>query len=271
MESDVFHHVKRCQTCQKHRNLIHAPAVDLHSIRTSWPFHTWAFDLINGYKRILAATELSTKWVKAIPLKNTTGPAVANFIKEIIIYRFGVPHTILWNNGTPFINKHVKSLLETYQLIVALWAYRTSKKNPTQATSYSLVYGSKVMLPIELETPSTRMALASGMVLEPRTTKLEALKENQDRATKVMEMYHESISRAYNQTMVPRKFEEGDLIWKIVGPIMQGQPLPKFSPKGKGTYKVVQASSSGYYRLIRAEDGFRTGPFNAKFIRRYYP
>ncbi|GMP49154.1 hypothetical protein CsSME_00016227 [Camellia sinensis var. sinensis] len=324
MESDASHHashhVKRCQTCQKHGNLIHAPAVDLHSIRTPWPFHTWAFDLIGpistsskGYKWILAATELSTKWVEAIPLKNATGPAVANFIKENIICRFGVPNTILSDNGTPFINKYVKNLLETYQvkhhkstpyypkgngqaeatnktlirilskmmdefggtwseqLIVALWAYRTSKRKPTQATPYSLVYGSEAVLPIELETPSARMALASGMVLEPRTTRLEALEEKHDRAAKVMERYHESIARAYNQTVVPRKFEEGDLVWKIVDPIMRGQPLPKFSPKWEGPYKVVQASSSGYYKLIRVEDGFRTGPLNAKFIKHYYP
>ncbi|CAL5444637.1 unnamed protein product [Camellia sinensis] len=280
MESDASHHVKKCQTCQKHRNLIHAPAVDLYSIRTPWPFHTWAFDLIGpistpskGYKWILVATELSTKWVEVILLKNATGPVVANFIKENIICRFGVPNTIISDNSTAFIKKYVKSLLETYQvkhhkstpyyskgngqaeatnktlirilskmmdefggtwskkLIVALWAYRTSKRKPTQATSYSLVYGSEAVLPIELETPSARMALTSGMVLEPRTTRLEALEEKHDRVAKVMERYHESIARAYNQTVVPRKFKEGDLVWKIVDPIMRGQPLPKFSSK----------------------------------------
>ncbi|CAL5375138.1 unnamed protein product [Camellia sinensis] len=157
------------------------------------------------------------------------------------------------------------------QLIVALWAYRTSKRKPTQATPYSLVYGSEAVLPIELETPSARMALASGMVLEPRTTRLEALEEKHDRAAKVMERYHESIARAYNQTVVPRKFEEGDLVWKIVDPIMRGQPLPKFSPKWEGSYRVVQASSSGYYKLVKVEDGFQTGPLNAKFIKHYYP
>ncbi|XP_028061121.1 uncharacterized protein LOC114264641 [Camellia sinensis] len=258
------------------------------------------------------ATKLSTKWAEAIPLKNTTVPAVTNFLKENIIYRFRVLSTIISNNGTPFINNHVKNRLETYQvrhhksthyypkgngqaeatnktliiilskmmdefggtwfeqLIVALWAYRTSKRKPTQATPYSIVYGSEAVLHIELEIPFARMALASGMVFEPRTTRLEALEKKQDRAAKVMERYHESITRAYNQTVVPRKFEEGDLVWKIVDPIMRGQPLPKFSPKWKGPYRVVQASSSEYYRLVRIDDGFRIGLLNAKFIKRYY-
>ncbi|CAL5325598.1 unnamed protein product [Camellia sinensis] len=115
------------------------------------------------------------------------------------------------------------------------------------------------------------MALASGMVLKPRTTRLEALEEKHDRAVKVMERYYKSIAQTYNQTVVPRKFEEGDLVWKIIDPIMRGKPLPKFSPKWEGPYRVVQASSSEYYRLVRVEDGFRTGPLNAKFIKRYYP
>ncbi|XP_028126237.1 uncharacterized protein LOC114322975 [Camellia sinensis] len=117
------------------------------------------------------------------------------------------------------------------QLIVAQWAYRTSKRKPTRATPYSFVYGSQAMLLIELETLSARMALALGIVLEPRTTRLETLEEKHDRAAKVMERYHESITRAYNETVVPRKFEEGDLVWKIVDPIMRGQPLPKFFSK----------------------------------------
>ncbi|XP_028108109.1 uncharacterized protein LOC114306980 [Camellia sinensis] len=148
------------------------------------------------------------------------------------------------------IERHCLALVFTAQKLKHYFLAHTSKRKPTQAAPYSLVYGSEAVLPIELETPSARMALASGMVLEPRTTRLEALEEKHDRAAKVMERYHESIARAYNQTVVPRKFEEGDLVWKIVDPIMRGQPLPKFSPKWEGPYKVVQASSSGYYKLL---------------------
>ncbi|KAG5548824.1 hypothetical protein RHGRI_014244 [Rhododendron griersonianum] len=65
---------------------------------------------------ILAATEVCTKWVEAVPLKKATGDAVAAFIKENIICRFGIPQTILSDNGTPFINHHVGSLLDEYMV-----------------------------------------------------------------------------------------------------------------------------------------------------------
>ena len=45
-----------------------------------------------------------------------TGGAVANFIKENIIVRFGVPHKIINDNGTPFVNSDVRRMLEFYQV-----------------------------------------------------------------------------------------------------------------------------------------------------------
>ena len=41
---------------------------------------------------------------------------MANFIKENIIVRFGVPHRIISNNGTPFVNSDVRKMLEFYQV-----------------------------------------------------------------------------------------------------------------------------------------------------------
>jgi hypothetical protein len=44
-----------------------------------------------GHKFILAATDYFTKWVEAIPLKMATSKDVLAFIKEHIVYRFGIP------------------------------------------------------------------------------------------------------------------------------------------------------------------------------------
>ncbi|XP_028086009.1 uncharacterized protein LOC114286987 [Camellia sinensis] len=70
MEADAKIYAKCCKPCQLHGNLIHAPATDLHSSSSPWPFHTWAMDLIGpisppskGHIWIVAATETYTKWV----------------------------------------------------------------------------------------------------------------------------------------------------------------------------------------------------------------
>ena len=41
---------------------------------------------------------------------------MANFIKEDIIVRFGVPYRIISDNGMPFINSEMRKMLEFYQI-----------------------------------------------------------------------------------------------------------------------------------------------------------
>ena len=90
---------------------------------TPWPFHAWGLDLVGpvnppsrGYIWILVATEYFTNWAEAVPLRKATGREVANFIKENIIIRFGVPHKIISDNDTPFVNSDVRKMLEFYQV-----------------------------------------------------------------------------------------------------------------------------------------------------------
>uniref|UniRef100_A0A2N9I6H1 RNA-directed DNA polymerase n=1 Tax=Fagus sylvatica TaxID=28930 RepID=A0A2N9I6H1_FAGSY len=115
--------VKSCHTCQLQANLIHTHPTSLQNMATPWPFHTWGLDLIGpinpssgGYIWILVATEYFSKWVEAIPLRKATGAAVANFIREHIITRFGIPHKIISDNGTPFVNKNIREVLEHYRI-----------------------------------------------------------------------------------------------------------------------------------------------------------
>ena len=70
----------------------------------------------HGYIWILVATEYFTKWAEAVPLRKAIGEAVANFIKENIIVRFGVLHRIISDNGTLFVNSDVRKMLEFYQV-----------------------------------------------------------------------------------------------------------------------------------------------------------
>jgi len=59
-------------------------------------------------------TEYFIKWAKAIPLCKATGGVVANFIKENIIFQFGIPHRIISDNGNPFVNREVRKMLKFY-------------------------------------------------------------------------------------------------------------------------------------------------------------
>jgi len=82
----------------------------MNPIIKPWPFWGWAIDLIGqiyppsskGHKFILVATDYFTKWVEAIPLKKVTSTNMIDFVKEHIVYRFGIPQTITTDQGTMF-------------------------------------------------------------------------------------------------------------------------------------------------------------------------
>ena len=72
------------------------------------------------------------------------------------------------NEAVEATNKNIKRILQRMietskdfleKLPFALWAYRTSICTSTRATPYSLVYGMKVVLPVEIEMGSLRVAL----------------------------------------------------------------------------------------------------------------
>ena len=48
----------------------------------------------------------------------------------------------------------------------ALWAYRITWRNTTGHTPYELIYGKQVLLPIEFQVKTFRMAAQLGMNLE---------------------------------------------------------------------------------------------------------
>ena len=85
----------------------------MNPIMKPWPFTGWGIDLIGqifpssskGHKFVLVAMDYSTKWVVAIPLKVASSANVIEFIREHIIYRFGVLKSITIDQGKMFTSK----------------------------------------------------------------------------------------------------------------------------------------------------------------------
>lgn len=51
-------------------------------------------------KYLLVATDYFTKWVEAEPLANIKDTDTRKFIWRNVITRFGIPHTLISDNGT---------------------------------------------------------------------------------------------------------------------------------------------------------------------------
>ena len=84
--------------------------MELHSIVKLWPFRGCALDLIGkmystsskGHKFILVSIDYFTKWVEEVLLKKAKQKDMIQFIKEQIIHRFGIPQSIITDQGIMF-------------------------------------------------------------------------------------------------------------------------------------------------------------------------
>jgi len=80
---------------------------------------------------------------------------------------------------TKIVQLHHKDLAD--RILEALWAYRTTWRNTTGHTPYELVYGKQILLPIELQVKTIRIATQLGLDLDEaqkqRTLQLNELDE----------------------------------------------------------------------------------------------
>ncbi|XP_038687510.1 protein NYNRIN-like [Tripterygium wilfordii] len=115
-------YAKGCQACKRYGLIQRAPAKEMALIIKPRPFKGWVIDLIGKiyppsskhHTFIIVAIDFFTKWVEAIPLEEIAQENVIEFIKNHIIYRFGIPQTIMVDHGTSPNGERVKALLEEF-------------------------------------------------------------------------------------------------------------------------------------------------------------
>jgi hypothetical protein len=71
-------------------------------LHKSWP---------GGNVYMLVAVDEFTKWIEYAPVTTQDSTAAVNFIKSIV-FHFGVPHSIITDNGTHFTLKEFKDYYE---------------------------------------------------------------------------------------------------------------------------------------------------------------
>jgi transposase InsO family protein len=137
--------------------------------------------------------------------------------------RFIIKYNITWNYSTGYypqanglaeaFNKMLGKILKKTvtknrrdwhdRTFEALWANCVTVRTPTQATPYSLVYGSDVVLPLEVQLPSLWIAIHEEITndeqIKLRFQELDALEEGRLQVVQNLELYRQNMARAYNK------------------------------------------------------------------------
>ncbi|XP_015162027.1 uncharacterized protein K02A2.6-like [Solanum tuberosum] len=124
MENDCGRFVQKCHKCQVHEDLIKVPPHELNVMSSPWPFAAWVMDVIrpieaaasNGHRFILVAIDYFTKWVEAASYKAVTKKVVVDFVRNNLICRFGVPESIITDNGANLNSHLMKEICEQFKI-----------------------------------------------------------------------------------------------------------------------------------------------------------
>ena len=112
MQSETQEYVKKCDQCQRFAPKIHQSRGVLNPLSSLWPFAQWVLDIVGhfpkaaGNKRyLMVSMDYFTKWVEAEPLANIKDMDAKRFVWKNIVTWFGIPHTLISDNGFQFDNK----------------------------------------------------------------------------------------------------------------------------------------------------------------------
>ncbi|XP_016199340.1 uncharacterized protein K02A2.6-like [Arachis ipaensis] len=116
--SDAQEFVKKCKKCQENTNFHKAQPEELSLMMAPRPFAQWEVDLLGPFppgpgqvKYLIVAIDYYTKWVEAEPLASISSANCQKFMWRQVVTRFGIPESIISDNGTQFTDKKFKEFL----------------------------------------------------------------------------------------------------------------------------------------------------------------
>ncbi|XP_014523956.1 uncharacterized protein LOC106780210 [Vigna radiata var. radiata] len=168
LEQDYISFSQKCVSCQKHGNVFHAPASELHNIFAPWPFAQWGMDIVGPFPTNGQA-EAANKII-VNELKKRLGEALGGWVDEID---------------------------------QVLWGYRCSPHGSTGESPFNLTCGTYAMLPVEVGEPTMRRKLSDMMINDEQLrSNLDVIDERRHIAAIKNEAYKRLVPRRYNTKVI---------------------------------------------------------------------
>jgi hypothetical protein len=131
-----------------------------------------------------------------------------------------------------------------------LWAYRTTRRTPTEETPYALAFRTETVIPAELGSGSLRVeSYKAEANTEGLKIHLDQLQEKHDHAQITLSAYQERMVKYFNRNVKLRSFKVGDLVLRKVTLATRDPVEGKLAPNWEGPYKVISCQRPGAYYL----------------------
>ena len=320
MQKEVQEYVRKCDQCQRFTPNIQQPGGILNPLSSPWPFAQQGLDIvcpfpkaIGNKKYILVSTDYFTKWVEAEPLGNIRDVDVKRFIQKSIVTRFGVPHTLILDNGLQFdstaFRKYYSDLgiknrystpaypqgngqAETINNVIVnalkkrlddakgkwveklphvLWTYRTTPRQSTGESPFSMMYGVEAIIPLETSFPTLRTsAFTSDGNDELPKKSLHLIEERIENAMVQLAYYQHKLKQGYDTNVKLRSLAPGDLVLRKVLGTTKNPAQGKLGPNWERSYRITSVAGIGVYYLEDLDEITVLHPWNVNNLNMYY-
>jgi transposase InsO family protein len=152
------------------------------------------------------------------------------------------------------------------QLPKVVWALNTTECRATGFTPFCLMYGSEAMTPQDLKHRSPRTNKSVVPDVDEPTSK-DFIDGDHVLALQALDKYQVQTKAWHDNTVVPREFNEGDL---VLIRTTRTESQAKLEPKWEGSYIVKTKASPSAYRLATSFGEDLEHSWNIDSLRNFF-
>ncbi|GAU37759.1 hypothetical protein TSUD_102760 [Trifolium subterraneum] len=225
MQNDAKDHVLKYDKCQRHGNMHIAPANELKTLISPWPFAWWGMDILGPFptaarqvKYLIVAVDYFTKWIEAEPLAKIG----ASHILRTTQHFTSVEHPQT-NGQAEAANRVILRGLRrrmdaskgnwTEELHNVMWSYRTAAHSTIGKTPFRLTYGTEAVIPVEMGEPSSRIEYPNEEDINDELLReeLDLVEELRIGASLREATLKQKIAVRHDKRVIKREFESAQL------------------------------------------------------------
>eukprot|EP00253_Pinus_taeda_P032465 PITA_32465 len=229
-------YVKQCDSGQRTGRPIVSDEMPLKPQVLIEPFEQWALDFV-GPINPPSNEKYKIKHRKSTPYHLQENGQVESTNK------------VLGNIMTKTVQMNRKDWSE--KLRDALWAYRITWKNTTGFSPYQLVYGKEVLLPIEFQIHTYKLAAELGLDLseaqQQRIMELNRLDEHHQQAIEHTTLVQQQRMKWHDKFIKNKTFHKGD--WALLFDSKFKDFKAKFTTHWLGPYEIEEIFDNGAVKI----------------------
>ena len=151
------------------------------------------------------------------------------------------------------------------------WTYRTTPRQSTGETPFSITYGAEAVIPLETSFPTLRTsAFTPGGNDRLLEKSLDLIEERRENAMVQLAYYQHKLKQGYDTNVKLRPLAVGDLVLRKVLGTTKNPAWGKLGPNWEGPYQITLVAGIGAYYLEDLDEKVVLHPWNVNNLKRYY-